>query len=432
MEIINEKAPSDEKIKGIEREMTADELAKVKAFLEKDEARWFIPNHSDYDYLRAEDIDPIIILCSSESKKFSDAEKVVMKTALPYYDAGIETRKLTTDEFEALLAKYMNVSFSKEMKARLLTENSAYDIESYYIEQFDAYYRQSSGDDSFYVGDCKGYLTKDGSYLILVCEAFSSPSAQTLLVLNPAGDRFYFDKAVVCSNQQTTTPTTPTPPPVKLPSFEEVLDYDADEVIDLINKAGCPEDKLPAEATKKLSDAEVKKIIDFLKDPEAMSFINSHSEFNFFSPEEMDLAILLHNNVSGKHQLTEDEYEKIIAELKAKYEDYDHMTDLLILDMSDCRALVKKYLGLDTINDKMTENLYYYLESRDAYYSEGGGVEGFGSVNYAKAWQLSDGNILVLIVNYIDEEISTVVLKPNGDSYLFVQSVYLPEYDVWK
>lgn len=225
----------------------------------------------------------------------------------------------------------------------------------------------------------------------------------------------------------TTTPITTTQPPVtepvRPPKPTDPMDLDGDGVIKLIKDKGCPEDKLPSSAKSSVSDAELSKIVAFLNEKDARLFINTH-DYEFFSPQTMDLAILLRNNIANRYSPTKDEYDKIIAELKAKYEGFEPMTDPLVLRMSDCKDLVKKYLGIDTINDDMmkTLSLVKYIDSIDAYYSEGGGVEGFDIIEDANAWKLTDGNILV-IVEDLDGVISTVLLKPNGASYLIIQSI---------
>ena len=192
----------------------------------------------------------------------------------------------------------------------------------------------------------------------------------------------------------TTKPVTTQPTPSVL-TPEELMALDADGVVEHIKKLGCPDDKLPKSATSKMFEAEIKKIIDFLNDPEARRFISSYSDENYFAPAQIDLFYVLRfNRERMEHNLSKDELNKEIEALKAKYPDYLEFmgTDPVRVMGSQFEYLVKKYLGIDTISDDMKKNLHFYLESSDAYYEFTGGVFGLAEIKEANAWNLSDGN----------------------------------------
>lgn len=413
MEIINEKAKSDEKIKGIERELTADEIAKVKAFLEKDEARWFIPNHSDYNYLRAEDIDPIVILRASYPKQISDAEVQALKKIMPFYAGLWDTDKLTTSEIKALLAEYMNVSFSSEMKSKLLAQNSDFDIPSYYVEQFDAYYRQTTEDTAFYVGACKGYLTKDGSYLILVCEAYTSTPAKTLLVLNPIGDAFYFDKAVVCSSVATNSPTTD--------KGTGIWNYDAQQVIEAMEDAGCPEDKLVNGVKRELSEKELNSVKEFIFDGKSHRVFSTISHYTFFDVEEITPYEIIHSG-SATYRESDEEWEAYCLKVYGVIRDDDFRFDFNRMTTAELKDYYRTYLGIEFDPNKEFDNSPVYLEEFDAYYICGGGYSGTHPFD-VKGWVTDSGNYLLVVSESENYARLAVVIKPVEKGYNYVMCI---------
>ena len=104
----------------------------------------------------------------------------------------------------------------------------------------------------------------------------------------------------------------------------------------------------------------------------------------------------------------------------------DSFTLIYKLTTAQLKELYKKYLGIDFDPAIHADNTVYLKEYDSYYYSCGYEGQSFYFNNIC-AWEMEDGNIIVLFENTGDIEFFAT-LKPVSDGYIFKQA-FRPEWE---
>lgn len=154
LSLMQEKGCPADKLPTVERELTAEELSAVSAFLSDEDALTVLGAES---FLSPEEIRVYGILYAQIGKEAPEDEKaaVVAKYGDNEWLAD-DCTKMTTAELDALLRKYTGIGMNPSMKGNYV----------FYMEEYDAYYMFATDGYGVSMDTLTGYLTTDGDFLI--------------------------------------------------------------------------------------------------------------------------------------------------------------------------------------------------------------------------------------------------------------------------
>lgn len=174
------------------------------------------------------------------------------------------------------------------------------------------------------------------------------------------------------------------------------------------------------EETMQVTADELRKIEEMLNTPEVNGFVSN----NFFNKvEDIDLNLAFREYNYGKFDETE-----IADEYRIKYDMGELYQSFSVVSSKEIKETYKKYTGKDISDSEIKSRLvgFNYLQKYDVYCNMHGDTN-YQSVKCFNGIKESD-NTSVITVGYgydYDKIVpsSTLTLKKNGDSYVFVSNI---------
>ena len=206
--------------------------------------------------------------------------------------------------------------------------------------------------------------------------------------------------------------------PIEVENFNSFYIYSAfeeNEIIALYKENGCADDLLPSGIQGKVSKNELDKIKTFFSDLTTLRFIpNARPNWDYFSTNDINLNMVI--IASFAPRLSE-----VSEEERLLYPENYREMDSKKLTSSEISELFEKYLGVE-FNPDFHAVDEFYLEVYDSYYYWGGGVEGpFRYFENFCAWEMENGNIIVLLEDENGDEFFAT-LQPVSNSYVIQQA----------
>lgn len=218
--------------------------------------------------------------------------------------------------------------------------------------------------------------------------------------------------------ETTTTPiTTPDTTPIYV-SVHEDFDYysnlDGDKIVEIYKDNGCPDELLPSGVKGKVSEGELEKIRKFFSDLNTLRFIPvAYENYDYFDASKACLHMILEANSAPSLSNVSEAERKLLPD--------SFIGDAMKLTTAQIKELYKKYLGIDFDPNTMSDGTFY-LEAYDSYYSWTSGA--VGPDQYFErfcAWELENGNIIVLLEDESGNACFATV-KSTSDSYVILQA----------
>ncbi len=163
-----------------------------------------------------------------------------------------------------------------------------------------------------------------------------------------------------------------------------------------------------------LTTSELKEIEEYLNQKENNGFVSPYNTYT--KPSEINLNTIFYDAFAlegGNNSLSEDELNAYKA--MGRYGD----TDIRKVTTEQAKQRYLEKTG-ETLTNLSSRLNWIYLEQYDAYYTEGGDT-GMVDVKCLSGLKNEDGTYVVKInAGNVNE---TVILKKNGDNYLFISNV---------
>ncbi|MBQ8382563.1 MAG: hypothetical protein IJX47_05080 [Clostridia bacterium] len=373
----------------VSRELTAEELATVEAFVVSEDVRavlsaaWYEP------FYRPEDVHLYEILYADPTNVISEEEAVLLKGDPQWVS---DWSRMTTDEIKSMAKQYLGIEVTQAMLDAMLEEQvyiegEVTDDGAVYLAEYDAYYRHHTDAGGMYPSDITGWLTADGK-LLLHMISLGGDEDHVLALLCPTQDGYHIE-AVQWADEESVTDAPVT--------GEVAKDCYA------IFAEGLAEVGKSVTVSRELTAEELDSVKAFASLPD-VRLVYGAAYKSFYLPEDISLYELLY-----------------ASNIQTEVPDNPYQNDGSMMTVARIREVVRNYLGIEVTQDMLDQLVAdgaEYHPDTDAYGFAHTDAGGFYPAEEMHGYLTADGKLVVHMQAIGDKDHVLALLCPIQDGYL--------------